>query len=158
MCSSGPVCNSKSLAARDHDLLRSRHADASHISIVCFTGAFDSSFMFARLRTDPSAPFNVTTILSYMLDPGMMTFFLSQGVGILIERAVLDALPISWKKQRRLIAVARRVWMFSVLLVAGSAFLDSILEKQLFAKDILDGFRPTALGSMLAGKKYELSR
>ncbi|GAC97133.1 hypothetical protein PHSY_004718 [Pseudozyma hubeiensis SY62] len=131
---------------------------ALQVLYVFFWSGVQHSLMFARLRTDPSAPFNLTTILTYMLDPGMMTFFLSQGIGILIERAVLDALPISWKKQRSVVTMARRIWMFSVLLVAGCAFLDSILEKQLFTKDILDGFSPSALGLMLAGKKYDLSR
>lgn len=114
--------------------------------------------MFARLRTSPSARPNLATLLSYMLDSNMIAFFLCQGVGILIEKAAIEALPLSWKKQRRVVAIAKRIWLFTVLLLPGVLFLDSILEKQLFTKDILDGFTPSALGLMMAGRRYEVSR
>lgn len=110
--------------------------------------------MFARLRTSPSAKLNLPTILNGMLDPGMITFFVSQGVGILVEKAVLDALPVTWKKQRRLIGLAKRLWMLTVLLLPGFVFLDSILQRQLMTKDIMDGFGFRALGLMAIGKKY----
>lgn len=92
-----------------------------------------------------------------MIDPGMITFFLSQGAGILIERAALDALPLSWRKRRTAIAFAKRVWMFLVLLLPGFLFLDSILQKRLMTKDIMDGFSLQSLALMMAGRKYPVS-
>lgn len=111
--------------------------------------------MFARLRTaPPTNGLTLPTILTGMFDVGMISFFLSQGVGILLEKAVLDALPATWKKQRTLIGLAKRMWMFLVLVVPGFLFLDSLLQRQLMTKDILDGFGLRALGLMLVGKKY----
>lgn len=113
--------------------------------------------MFARLRPSPSDTLDLPTLLSAMIDPGMITFFLSQGVGVLVEQAALDALPPSWKKRRTTIAVAKRVWMFLMLLVPGFMFLDSMLRKRLMSKDIFDGFSPRSLALMFAGKAYAVS-
>lgn len=110
--------------------------------------------MFSRLRTTASAKVNLPTILTSMLDPGMICFFLCQAVGILIERAVLDALPPSIKKKRKLVAVVRRLWLYTVLTLPGFVFLDSILQRRLMTKDIMDGFGFRALGLMMMGKKY----
>ncbi|CDW97580.1 hypothetical protein [Sporisorium scitamineum] len=124
---------------------------------VFFWSGVQHSVMFARLRTSPSAKPNLATLLSAMIDPGMITFFLSQGAGILIERAALDALPLSWRKRRTAIAFAKRVWMFLVLLLPGFLFLDSILQKRLMTKDIMDGFSLQSLALMMAGRKYPVS-
>ncbi|SJX61205.1 uncharacterized protein SRS1_12427 [Sporisorium reilianum f. sp. reilianum] len=124
---------------------------------VFFWSGVQHSWMLSRLRTSPSAKLDLATLTSAMIDPSMITFFLSQGAGILIERAALDALPPSWKKHRTTIAVAKRVWMFSVLLLPGCLFLDSILQKKLMTKDIIDGFSLRSLALMLAGQKYPVS-
>lgn len=122
---------------------------------VFFWSGVQHSVMFARLRVSPTARLSVPTLLAGMIDVGMVTFFVSQGIGILLERAVIDALPTGWKKHRRAIAVARRVWMFTVLLGPGFLFLDSILQKQVMTKDILEGFSVRSLGLMFAGKAYK---
>ncbi len=116
--------------------------------------ALHSSWMFSRLRTPPSGPISIYSILNSMIDRGMMFFFLSQGVGILLEKAALDSLSPAWRKQRFLISAARRVWMFTVLILPGTVFLDSLLQQRLMTKDILDGFGLKALGLMMQGKKY----
>ncbi|SPO22561.1 uncharacterized protein UTRI_01239 [Ustilago trichophora] len=121
---------------------------------VFFWSGVQHSLMFARLRTSPTAKLNLPTLLTGLLDPGMICFFVSQGIGILVEKAVLDALPIAWKKQHKLIGLVRKVWMFTVLALPGFLFLDSILQRQLMTKDIMDGFGLRALGLMMAGKKY----
>lgn len=152
------MCNSK-FGCRIRELVQCKAIDID----LCFhltrleRLSIDSSWMFARLRASPSTELNLSTLLSAMIDPGMMTFFLSQGAGILVERAALDALPPSWKKRRTTIAVARRVWMVLVLVLPGSLFLDSLLRNKLMTKDILDGFTPSALALMLMGKKYPVS-
>ena len=69
----------------------------------------------------------------------------------------MGALPTSWRKQRRVIAIAKRIWMFLVLLVPGFLFLDSILQKRIMTKEILDGFTLESLKLMMAGKKYRVS-
>ncbi len=130
---------------------------ALQLLYVFFWSGVQHSWMFARLRLVSSPNPSLPTILSAMVDPGMIVFFLCQGVGILVERAVMEALPPSWKKQRGRVAVARRVWMFMVLLGPGFLFLDSILKKQVMTKDVLDGFTPTNIGLMLAGKTYSVS-
>lgn len=121
---------------------------------VFFWSGVQHSWMFSRLRTSPTAKITLPTILTAMLDPGMITFFLSQGVGTLLEKAALDAMPATWKKQRALVGLARRLWMYTVLAVPGMLFLDSLLRCQLMTKDILDGFGLHALGLIVQGKKY----
>ncbi|CCF54704.1 hypothetical protein NDA11_000520 [Ustilago hordei] len=121
---------------------------------VFFWSGVQHSWMFSRLRTSPTAKITLLTVLTGMLDQGMITFFISQGVGIWIEKAALDAIPAAWKKQRFLIGLARRLWMFTVLVFPGMLFLDSLLRCQLMTKDILDGFGLRALGLMVQGKKY----
>ncbi|SPC60940.1 uncharacterized protein UHOD_01701 [Ustilago sp. UG-2017b] len=121
---------------------------------VFFWSGVQHSWMFSRLRTSPTAKITLLTVLTGMLDQGMITFFISQGVGIWIEKAALDAMPAAWKKQRFLIGLARRLWMFTVLVLRGMLFLDSLLRCQLMTKDILDGFGLRALGLMVQGKKY----
>lgn len=121
---------------------------------VFFWSGVQHSWMFSRLRTSPTAKITLLTVLTGMLDQGMITFFISQGVGIWIEKAALDAMPAAWKKQRFLIGLARRLWMFTVLVLPGMLFLDSLLRCQLMTKDILDGFGLRALGLMVQGKKY----
>ncbi|TKY84998.1 hypothetical protein EX895_006078 [Sporisorium graminicola] len=128
-----------------------------HLLYVFFWSGVQHSWMFARLRPSPSDTLDLPTLLSAMIDPGMITFFLSQGVGVLVEQAALDALPPSWKKRRTTIAVAKRVWMFLMLLVPGFMFLDSMLRKRLMSKDIFDGFSPRSLALMFAGKAYAVS-
>ena len=119
-----------------------------------FWSGVQHSWMFARLRTAPTTKITLPIILTGMLDPGMIGFFLSQGAGILLEKAALDALPPAWKKQRKLVALARMIWKFTVLLLPGMFFLDSLLQRHVMTKDILDGFGLHALGLMVQGEKY----
>ncbi|SYW78172.1 uncharacterized protein UBRO2_02364 [Ustilago bromivora] len=131
----------------------SRYEPLQLLYVFFWSGA-QHSWMFSRLRTSPTAKITLLTVLTGMLDQGMITFFISQGVGIWIEKAALDAMPAAWKKQRFLIGLARRFWMFTALVLPGMLFLDSLLRCQLMTKDILDGFGLRALGLMVQGKKY----
>ncbi|SNX82512.1 uncharacterized protein MEPE_01218 [Melanopsichium pennsylvanicum] len=131
----------------------SRHP-VMHMLYVFFWSGVQHSWMLARLRTAPSAKINFPTILTGMIDPGMTFFFMSQSIGILAEKAVLDAMPAGWKKHQSLIGLGRRLWMFTVLVVPGFFFLDSVLQTRSMTKDIMDGFGFRALGSMVMGKKY----
>lgn len=121
---------------------------------VFFWSGVQHSWMFARLRTSPNERVGLGTVVKGMIDPRMVGFFLCQAAGILIERAAMEKMPAGWKKQRRLIGVGKRVWMFTVLAVPGALFLDSILQRGLMTKDVLDGFGFRALGLMVRGKKY----
>lgn len=134
------------------------HNQVMQTFYVFFWSGVQHSWMFARMRTPPHARVNLENIVRAAIDPGMMGFFLCQGAGILVEKGVLDALPTEWKKHRRTIGIMRRTWMYTVLAVPGWLFLDSLLEKGVMTKDVLDGFGFKALGLMLQGKKYELAQ
>lgn len=110
--------------------------------------------MLARFHSGSGDKLALSTVLASMLDPGMIGFFVSQGVGILLEKAALHALPPAIKKQRLVVGLARRVWMFLLLVLPGFLFLHSFLQGEWMTKAILDGFGLRALGSMLLGKKY----
>jgi hypothetical protein len=110
--------------------------------------------MFARLRIPSGTPLTARAVLAGMVDPGMVGFFLCQAVGILIETAALEALPATWRKQRLLVSLARRAWMYAVLLVPGCMFVHSILQHRLITCAVLEGFSPRALALMLQGKAY----
>ena len=71
-----------------------------------------------------------------------------------IETAALEALPATWRKQRLLVSLARRAWMYAVLLVPGCMFVHSILQHRLITCAVLEGFSPRALALMLQGKAY----
>ncbi|PWZ03127.1 hypothetical protein BCV70DRAFT_209542 [Testicularia cyperi] len=113
------------------------------------------SWMFARLQDPPPTGYDPVTMLRSMFDPGMLTFFLCQAGGILLERAALDAVPVKLKQQHpRAISSLRQLWKVVVLLVPGPAFVDSVLKRDLMTKETLDAFTLSALVKMLQGKRY----
>ncbi|EGG13052.1 uncharacterized protein MELLADRAFT_86997 [Melampsora larici-populina 98AG31] len=117
-----------------------------HAFATFYISAVMHCILLSRLYPTPTLS-NPVTFLTLIFEPGVMMFFLSQGIGTVIERVWLPVRPNDGIGKK----LSRWLWLYFVLIGSGRWVTNTLVLKGVMVKDQWDMLNWSVVIKMLFG-------